>query len=147
MLYITLYLLYVFFLIFLTGSLTRKLFEKLTLFCHSASPPDLANTLLFGIISLTTLVSFISIIAPITQLTHFCILGFLLLYAYHDKKKVGDTIKAFIFDVKTNPYLFILGCICIFPAILIASGPVGYHDTGMYHAQAVRWILGSKCAT
>ena len=140
MLYITLYLLYVFFLLFLTGSLTRKLFEKLTLFCHSTPPPDLANTLLFGIISLTTLVSFISLIAPITQLTHFCILGFLLLYAYHDKKNVGDTIKALIFEVKNNPYLFILGCICLFPAILIASGPVSYHDTGMYHAQAVKWI-------
>ena len=140
MLYITLYLLYVLFLLFLTGSLTRKLFEKLTLFCHSAPPSDLANTLLFGIISLTTLVSFISIIAPINQLTHFCILGFLLLYAYADKKNVGDRIKTLILDVKTNPYLFILGCICLFPAILIASGPVGYHDTGMYHAQAVKWI-------
>jgi hypothetical protein len=140
MLYITLYLLYVFFLLFLTGSLTRKLFEKLTLFCHSTPPPDVANTLLFGIISLTTLVSFISLIAPITQLTHFCILGFLLVYAYYDKKHVSDTIKALILDVKTNPYLFILGCICLFPAILIASGPVSYHDTGMYHAQAVKWI-------
>jgi hypothetical protein len=116
------------------------LFEKLTLFCHSAPPLDLANTLLFGIISLTTLVSFISIIAPINQLTHFCILGFLLLYAYYDKKNIGDTIKALISDVKINPYLFILGCICLFPAVLIASGPVGYHDTGMYHAQAVKWI-------
>ena len=140
MLYITLYLLYVLFLLFLSGSLTRKLFEKLTLFSHSASPPDLANTLLFGIISLTTLVSFISLIAPITLLTHFCILGFLLLYAYYDKKNVGDTIKALFFDFKANPYLYILGCICLFPAIIIASGPVGYHDTGMYHAQAVKWI-------
>ena len=140
MLYITLYLLYVLFILFLTGSLTRKLFEKLTLFYHSAPPPDVANTLILGIISLTTVVSCISIIAPVTQLTHFCIVGFLLLYAYHDKKHVGDTIKAFIFDVKTNPYLFILACICIFPAILIASGQVGYHDTGMYHAQAVKWI-------
>jgi hypothetical protein len=25
-------------------------------------------------------------------LTHFCILGFLLLYAYYDKKNIGDTI-------------------------------------------------------
>ena len=140
MLYITLYLLYVLFLLFLTGSLTRKLFEKLTLLGPSAPPPDLANTLLFGIISLTTLVSFISIIAPVTQLTHFCVLGFLLLYAYYDKKNVGDIIKALVSDVKTNPYLFVLGCICLFPAILIASGPVGYHDTGMYHAQAVKWI-------
>jgi hypothetical protein len=140
MLYITLYLLYVLFILFLTGSLTRKLFEKLALFCHSAPPSDLVNTLILGIISLTTLVSFISIIAPVTELTHFCILGCLLLYAYQDKKNVGDTIKAFIFDVKANPYLFILGCICLFPAILIASGPVGYHDTGLYHAQAVKWI-------
>ncbi len=140
MLYITLYLLYVLFLLFVTGSLTRKLFEKLTLFYHSAPPPDLVNTLLFGIISLTTLVSFISLMAPVTQLTHFCVLGFLLLYAYLDKKNLGDTIKALILRVKTNPYLFVLGCICLFPAILIASGPVGYHDTGMYHAQAVKWI-------
>ncbi len=140
MLYITLYLLYVLFLLFLTGSLTRKLFEKLTLFCNSAPPPDVANTLLFGIINLTTLVSFISVIAPVTQWTHFCIVGFLLLYAFHDKKNLGNAIKALIVDVKTNPYLLILGCICLFPAILIASGPVGYHDTGMYHAQAVKWI-------
>ena len=140
MLYITLYLLYVLIILFLTGCLTRKLFEKLTLICHSAPAPDLVNTLILGIISLTTLVSFISIIAPVNQWTHFCILGFLLLYAFHDKKYVGNAIKAFILDVKSNPYLFILGCICLFPAILIASGPVGYHDTGMYHAQAVKWI-------
>jgi hypothetical protein len=116
------------------------LFEKLTLICHSGPPPDLVNTLILGLISLTTLVSFISIIAPISQWIHFCVLGFLLLYAFHDKKNVGNAIKAFILDVKTNPYLFILGCICLFPAILISSGPVGYHDTGMYHAQAVKWI-------
>ncbi|MDH3554368.1 MAG: hypothetical protein OES18_00790 [Deltaproteobacteria bacterium] len=140
MLYITLYLLYVFFLLFLTGSLTRKLLEKLTLFCHSEPSPDLVNTLILGIISLTTFVSFISLIVPVTQWTHSCILGFLLLYAFHDKKNLGNAIKAFILDVKTNPYLFILGCICLFPAILIASGQVGYHDTGMYHAQAVKWI-------
>jgi hypothetical protein len=140
MLYITLYLLYVLFFLFLTGSLTRKLFEKLTVFSHSAPSPDVAHTLIFGIISLTTLVSFISLFAPVTQWTHFCIVGLLLLYAYLDKKNIGDTIKALLFEVKSSPYLFVLGCICLFPAILIASGPVGYHDTGMYHAQAVKWI-------
>jgi hypothetical protein len=63
-----------------------------------------------------------------------------LLYGYFDRVRIGKAVKELYARINSAPYLFILGCICLFPAILVASGPIGYHDTGMYHAQAVKWI-------
>ena len=140
MIYITLYLLYALFILFTVGMVVRGLCAKLFSFSSATSPPNLVNSLTFGIVGLTTVVSFISIFLPITFHVHLVIVVILLAYIYYDRNYFGSTVKQLYFKVKSNPYLFILGGICLFPAILIASGPIRYHDTGMYHAQAVKWI-------
>jgi hypothetical protein len=62
------------------------------------------------------------------------------MYVYFDKKYLSQIIQLFVSEIKSNLFIFILGCFCLFPAIVIAAGPVGYFDTGLYHAQAVKWI-------
>ena len=140
MIYITFYYLYAVTILFIAGSATRRLLEKLSRPHPFASHPDFVNILILGIISLTTTVSLISIISPITFYIHILIIILLTAYVYFDNKYVINTVIFFVSEIKNNIYIFILGLLCIFPAIIMASGPVGYFDTGLYHAQAVKWI-------
>lgn len=140
MIYITFYYLYAIGILFIAGSATRRLLEKLSRPHPFTSHPDFVNILILGIISLTTTVSFISIISSITLYIHILIIILLSVYIYFDTKYVVNTVNFFVSELKNNIYIFILGSLCIFAAIIMASGPVGYFDTGLYHAQAVKWI-------
>ena len=140
MIYITAYLFYALFILFIIGSLTRRLFERFSFLPINSSAPDLANTVILGIITLTTVISFTSLVTPITKYVHLGILSLLLIYSVHDRQYLFTTIRSFFLKIKSRPFLFILGIICLFSAILHASGPVTLFDTGLYHAQAVKWI-------
>ena len=140
MIYITLYFLYVLVILFVAGSASSRLLGKLSRPYPFTSHPDFVNILILGMISLTTFISFISIVSPITLYVHISIVISLLVYIYYDKQYFFGAVTFFISEIKSNPYIFILGCLCLFPAIIMASGPIGYFDTGLYHAQAVKWI-------
>jgi hypothetical protein len=96
--------------------------------------------LILGLISLTTFVSFVSIFLPITAYFHLGVLTFLLLYGFLDRIYIWSAIKSLLKESRKVPSLFALGCLCLLAAIVVASGPIGYFDTGLYHAQAVKWI-------
>ena len=140
MIYITFYYLYAVTILFVAGAATRRLLEKISRPHPFAPHPDFVNILILGMISLTTFISFVSIVSPITLYVHILVIISLSVYIYFDKTYVSKTVRFFLSEIKNNPYLFALGCICIFPAIIMASAPVGYFDTGLYHAQAVKWI-------
>ena len=140
MIFITAYFCYALSLLFITGCATRRLLEKISSPQSFAFPPNLVNLLVLGMISLTTLISLVSIVSPITVSVHILVIISLSAYLYFDKQYFSKTVKFFLSEIKHNPYLFALGCICIFPVIVMASAPVGYFDTGLYHAQAVKWI-------
>ena len=140
MIYITLYLFYALFLLFIIGSLTRRLFEKASFLPNSSSEPDLANTIILGIITLTTAVSSTALVTPITKYVHLGITVLLFLYICYDRKYLFATIRSVFLQARFSPYLSILGIICLFSAIVYASGPATSFDTGLYHAQAVKWI-------
>ncbi len=140
MLFITIYFCYALFVLFLTGSITRRLFTRLALIESATSTPDLVNTFILGMISLTTVVSFLSVVTPITPLIHLGVVILLLISACYHRVNLLAAIKQFFLEVKSIPYLFALGLISVLSVILLASGPVGYFDTGLYHVQAVKWI-------
>jgi hypothetical protein len=140
MISIAVYFCYIVSLLFIMGCATRRLLEKISSPQSFAFPPNLVNILILGMISLTTFVSFVSIVSPITLYVHILVIISLSAYIYFDKNYVSKTVRFFLSEIKNNPYLFALGCICIFPVIIMASAPVGYFDTGLYHAQAVKWI-------
>ena len=140
MIFITAYFCYALSLLFITGCATRRLLEKMCSPQSFAFPPNFVNILIFGMISLTTFISFVSIVSPVTLYVHILVIISLSVYIYFDKTYVSKTVRFFLSEIKNNPYLFALGCICIFPAIIMASAPVGYFDTGLYHVQAVKWI-------
>jgi hypothetical protein len=140
MILITTYFSYALSIIFLAGFVTRRLFERLHLFESSTSPPALINTFILGMISLTTVVSFLSVVTPITPLIHLGVVILLLISACYHRVNLLAAIKQFFLEVKSIPYLFALGLISVLSVILLASGPVGYFDTGLYHVQAVKWI-------
>jgi hypothetical protein len=140
MIYITLYLFYALFLLFIIGSLTRKLFEKASLLPNSSSAPDLANTIILGIITLTTVISSTALVIPVTEYVHLGITALLFLYICYDRNYLFAKIRSVFLKAKASPYLSILGIICLLSAIVHASGPATSFDTGLYHAQAVKWI-------
>jgi len=140
MISIAVYFCYIVSLLFIMGCAIRRLLEKISSPQSFAFPPNLVNILILGMISLTTFVSFVSIVSPITLYVHILVIISLSAYIYFDKNYVSKTVRFFLSEIKNNPYLFALGCICIFPVIIMASAPVGYFDTGLYHAQAVKWI-------
>ena len=140
MIFITAYFCYTLSLLFITGCATRRLLEKIASPQSFAFPPNLVNILVLGVISLATFISLVSIVSPITVSVHILVIISLSAYSYFDRKYFSETARFFLSEIKNNPYLFALGCVCIFPAIIMASAPVGYFDTGLYHAQAVKWI-------
>jgi len=140
MIYITLYLFYALFLLFIIGSLTRRLFEKASFLPNSSSAPDLANTIILGIITLTTAISSTALVTPVTEYVHLGITALLFLYICYDRNYLFAEIRSVFLKAKASPYLSILGIICLLSAIVYASGPATSFDTGLYHAQAVKWI-------
>jgi len=140
MIYITLYLLYALLLLFIVGSLTRRLFEKASLFPNSSVAPDLANTIILGIITLTTVISSIAIVTPVSGYVHLGITTLLFFYICYDIKYISAITRSVFLQAKSSPYVSILAIICLLSAIVYASGPVTSFDTGLYHAQAVKWI-------
>jgi len=140
MIYIALYLFYALILLFIIGSLTRRLFEKASLLPNSSSAPDLANTIILGIITLTTVISSTALVTPVTEYLHLGITTLLFLYICYDRNYLFAKISSVFLKAKVSPYLSILGIICLLSAIVYASGPATSFDTGLYHAQAVKWI-------
>ena len=140
MVYITLYLFYALFLLFIFGSLTRRLFEKASFLPNGSSEPDLANTIILGIITLTTVISSTALVTPITEYVHLGITVLLFLYICYDRKYLSATIRSVFLQARFSLYLSILAIICLLSAVVYASGPVTSFDTGLYHAQAVKWI-------
>ena len=140
MIYITLYLFYALLLLFIVGSLTRRLFEKTSLFPNSSVAPDLANTIILGIITLTTVISSIAIVTPVSGYVHLGITTLLFFYICYDIKYILAITRSVFLQAKSRPYVSILAIICLLSAIVYASGPVTLFDTGLYHAQAVKWI-------
>jgi hypothetical protein len=140
MIYITLYYLYAVTILFIAGSATRRLLEKISSPQSFAFPPNIVHILILGIITLTTSTAFISIVLPISLYVHISIVILLLVYIFYDNKYFFRAVKFFLSEINNNRNIFILGCLCLFPALFMASGPVGYFDTGSYHAQAVKWI-------
>jgi hypothetical protein len=63
-----------------------------------------------------------------------------LIYGFLDRNYLWHAIKGLLKESRKTPSLFSLGCLCLLAAIVVASGPIGYFDTGLYHAQAVKWI-------
>lgn len=95
---------------------------------------------MLGILSLTTVISFTSIVLPINVYVHLFIFAGLFLYALLDRKYVSHVVQVFRPSITRDMTLLFFIGICLFAGIVFASGVTTDPDTGGYHAQAVKWI-------
>lgn len=98
-----------------------------------------ADSLLLGLVFLTTLVSVVSLVQPITSnvqvvisLIVFICGGPLAIRAFR------IACHAFV-PFRHRPLMLVLA-LYIAWAVFIASGAVRVYDTGAYHVQAIRWL-------
>lgn len=94
-----------------------------------------------GLITITTTLSYISLFLNINTKVHLAILGIAIIYLLLDYKYIWKNTKRFYLNfqhVNKGLYaLFTLIVCCL--AFVCSHGPTTY-DTGLYHAQSVRWI-------
>ena len=140
MIFIALYLFYSLVMLFLLGSLTGRILGKILNVPQAQSSLGFVNSTLLGIVTLTTILSLLSIFIPIDTTIHFVILLGLIIYAFIDRQFVLNVAKKSYCEIKENKILVLIGGGWIFAGLVYASGQVTSHDTGLYHAQGVRWI-------
>ncbi len=140
MIFIALYLFYSLGLLAVMGLLTGKFLSKLFSLPLPLTSLGFSNTLLLGIISLTTILSYFSLFSPINVLAHLLILLSLAGLTFFNRTYIFSAVKATYGQLRQNNYLLFAGGICLLAGIVFASGPVKSYDTGLYHAQSVKWI-------
>ncbi|MCP4420177.1 MAG: hypothetical protein GY805_26530 [Chloroflexi bacterium] len=140
MIYLALYLTYSLGTLAVLGLLTGKIFGKIFSIPFSFDDVGFVNTLLLGIVSLTTILSYLSLIFPINLYIHLIVLLCLIGWVLTNQAYVAAAAKKFYGQFQQNYYLLVAGAFCLLAGIVFASGPIKGYDTGLYHAQAVKWI-------
>lgn len=131
---------YLFLLLFVSGAglATVQILKRTGL--SGSNHLYLPDYLIWGIISLSTLVGFISLLLPISNGVFIAILlvflGILILF-YRDSYNVLVRKAALI---KRHPLQLLLFFIVLVLISISVNDPLRPSDTGAYHAQAVRWL-------
>jgi hypothetical protein len=140
MVFIALYLLYCLTILFLAGLVLQRLLVRLRLWSDATAQAAIHSILVLGLIGLTTFVSLLSCIIPIDATVHGGILFILVLAAVVERTYIPQAVRQLYLQLKANVFFVALAFLCIVIALFHAAGPVTLFDTGLYHAQAVKWI-------
>lgn len=140
MVFLALYLAYSLLTLTVLGLLTGKLISKIFSVPFSFEDIGFVYTLLLGIVSLTTILSYISLIAPVNLTVHLLILLGLAGWVVANRVYVAAVGQKAYRQLGQHKLLLTAGAFCLFVGVVFASGPVKAYDTGLYHAQAVKWI-------
>lgn len=97
-----------------------------------------SSYLICGLAGATVYAQFFSIFAPVGPLANLLLSGVCLLIAYFCRKKLYDEFRKIIhWQIKGKVFLV------LFLFLLYAYGTsrgIIHYDTGLYHAQSIRWI-------
>ena len=140
MIFIGLYLCYSLAILFVLGLLTGKALGNILKISSPYHSLGFVNTVLLGIVSLTTIISFISLILPVDTTIHLIILSCLLVYAFLDRQYIVSVIKELLVTFKNHKAFVAIGGGWVLGGLVYASGEVTAYDTGLYHAQSVKWL-------
>ena len=140
MIFIALYLIYSLVLLTGLGLLAGRALSYFFPSTFVIEDVGFVKTLLLGIIVLTAVLSYISLIYPINLVVHLLVTLGLVIWMIFDRTYLLTVVQKVYAQLRQNNYLLLIGAFCIVAGIVFASGPVKGYDTGLYHAQAVRWI-------
>ena len=125
---------YLFFLTYAIGCAFSKLFGRLTGYCMK----NTAAYLMTGLCALTAYVQFFSIFGKVGILANLIILIAAILAVVYSREKIAEEAAQ---KWKGDGMAVKLAAVCLFVlwAYFTSRGEMVY-DTGLYHAQSIRWI-------
>ncbi len=106
--------------------------------------PDHANfslTVLTGLAFLTTIASYLSLFTRIGLLANIILLGGAIVILFWGRKDLRLSFRTYYSDaIHTQFLIWILGLFLLGVILIKTNGLSTNWDTGLYHAQAIRWI-------
>ncbi|MEY2486499.1 MAG: hypothetical protein QOH39_2147 [Verrucomicrobiota bacterium] len=138
---ISLYLLWLLVVLFCCGSVVRHLLIKMTgttsSGAESGPAEEISDTLLLGLVFLTSLVSAVSLMHPIDA--KVAIVLSILMVALGGRD-LWHLVRTFLSHQGMPTWsLRWVGAGCIGTMVFVAADQAIHYDTGLYHAQMVRW--------
>ncbi|MCM1189404.1 MAG: hypothetical protein NC541_08925 [bacterium] len=102
---------------------------------------DMDMVLLTGICFLTVYAEFFSLVYKVGAAATVLLLCIVLAVAFLMRKSFWQYIRNMISKLRTEKTALVLGVGgAIVVLVLITSGDILHYDTGLYHAQSIRWI-------
>lgn len=105
-------------------------------------PPTLVQTALAGFLPLVFLTSLLSIFMPIDSTAAILLLVGGILLAIWLNAKCRSWINTWVVGFQAlSPLTWLTAGIALITTLILATLKPGNSDTGLYHAQAIRWIV------
>jgi hypothetical protein len=139
---LTLFLAWLFVIFFCAGSITIRMLQAFAGEAQAATTPeslhlDLPATLFLGIIATTAATSAISLLYSINLATHLtvslCFLSLGGVSLWQQRSHISSGFR------RLRRGLVLVGAIGTIAMIFVATEETSHYDTGLYHAQMVKW--------
>lgn len=117
------------------GAGVRKLFYKLA--GTESRSASVISCVMTGVVTITAYAGFFSIFSKVGAVSHLLLLALSVLSAWFARDILKETVqrcRAVCFSWEVLPYVILTVGIAYF-----ASRGIQHTDTGIYHAQAIRW--------
>jgi len=129
---------YIAFLTFVYGLVAVSFFHKAFSFEEDVSFPVVS---ILGLCLISTIVGFISIFSKIGLLANLIVFGLGLVFTKIEYKNISRLFSVYLGQIKnTKKPVLLLFAFSFVTILLKASSPTTIYDTGLYHAQAIKWI-------
>lgn len=126
-------------ILYIYGWITSRILSRL--FHLNEEVPHISILVLVGLCTVTTLGAFLSLIMPLSWLAQLLLFGgavIICLWRYRRGILPNRQVTRGEYPLKPAGWLLLV--MIIFSALLLSIVIPGNPDTGIYHAQAIRWI-------
>ena len=103
-------------------------------------PRDILALMLAGLAGVTVYAQVWSLFSGVGLLADVCLLVCLVLMSLYYRREVSGLLKDILTDLSSDHLSMIVSFILIIVMAFGASHGLMHYDTGLYHAQAIRWI-------
>jgi len=130
---------YVTLLSLIYGLLLIKLLNKI--FKFNGNLPSSSAILIIGLCFISVLILYLSFFIKIGFFANIIILAIGVIFLIIEFRNVTNLLSEYFIKIKeTNKYILLLFLITFFIILIKTSSSPILYDTGLYHAQAIRWI-------
>lgn len=131
---------YALFLTFLYGFLSIRVLQKLFGFSEEYIPPFVIVALT-GLTALSTIVGYLSIFVSTGLISNVLLLAFAIPWGLCERQRLHRALADYVERIKrTDKYLILVFVLAFFVVLMQSTSVPLVYDTGLYHAQAIKWI-------